>query len=178
MSQNTDLVRKSFKVWESPSKFEEVLQSLRGPVNISLNHYSALVRVPTVSLSGPRLQTLIGIWRPVNIQLLTLMLNCGTGCVWALCVYNLDLSEYYFFLETFCFLSFQTWRPISATMNVNTLHSLCLSFVRFTTWQDSRCFLPATTKLWHVLPARLLNSNSFRSLKMVTISFFLLDSHR
>ena len=58
------------------------------------------------------------------------------------------------------------FRPRRVTRGSLSINSLSVSPMRFHTSQYSRCFVPATTKLWNELPSMIVECRGYRAAKI------------
>ena len=62
-------------------------------------------------------------------------------------------------------------RPRRVTRGSLSINSLSFSPMRFHTSQYSRCFIPATTKLWNELPSMIVEATELQKFKIGTNAF-------
>ena len=65
------------------------------------------------------------------------------------------------------------FRPRRVTRGSSSISSLSLSPMRFHTSQYSRCFIPATTKLWNELPSMIVEATELQKFKIGANAFLL-----
>ena len=65
------------------------------------------------------------------------------------------------------------FRPRRVTRGSLSINSLSFSPMRFHTSQYSRCFIPATTKLWNKLPSMIVEATELQKFKIGANAFLL-----
>ena len=65
------------------------------------------------------------------------------------------------------------FRPRRVTRGSLSINSLSFSPMRFHTSQYSRCFIPATTKLWNELPSMIVEATELQKSKIGANAFLL-----
>ena len=65
------------------------------------------------------------------------------------------------------------YQPIRVTRNSESLNSLAFNIDRVSTSQFSRCFFPATCKLWNKLPTEIVTSPTVDRFKRLVNSYLL-----
>ena len=65
------------------------------------------------------------------------------------------------------------FRPRRVTRGSLSINSLSFSPMRFHTSQYSRCFIPATTKLWNELPSMIVEATELQKFKIGANAFLL-----
>ena len=65
------------------------------------------------------------------------------------------------------------FRPRRVTRGSLSINSLSFSPMRFHTSQYSRCFIPATTKLWNELPSKIVEATELQKFKIGANAFLL-----
>ena len=65
------------------------------------------------------------------------------------------------------------FRPRRVTRGSLSINSLSFSLMRFHTFQYSRCFIPATTKLWNELPSMTVEATELQKFKLGANAFLL-----
>ena len=65
------------------------------------------------------------------------------------------------------------FRPRRVTRSSLSINSLSFSLMRFHTFQYSRCFIPATTKLWNELPSMTVEATELQKFKLGANAFLL-----
>ena len=65
------------------------------------------------------------------------------------------------------------FRPRRVTRGSSSINSLSFSPMRFHTSQYSRCFIPATTKLWNELPSMIVKAEELQKFKLGANAFLL-----
>ena len=68
------------------------------------------------------------------------------------------------------------FQPVRVTRNAVNSHSCCFSAVRCNTVQHSRCFIPASTRLWNDLPGAVVECLDLQKFK-VDANKFLVGRH-
>ena len=64
-------------------------------------------------------------------------------------------------------------RPMRVTRGSLSINSLSFALMRFQTSQYSRCFIPATTKLWNELPSMIVEATKLQKFKLGAKAFLL-----
>ena len=65
------------------------------------------------------------------------------------------------------------FHPRIVTRGSLSINSLSFSPMRFHTSQYSRCFIPATTKLWNELPSMIVEATELQKFKIGANAFLL-----
>ena len=65
------------------------------------------------------------------------------------------------------------FRPRRVTRGSLSINSLSFSPMRFHTSQYSRCFIPATTKLWNELPSMIVEATELQKFKIGANTFLI-----
>ena len=100
---------------------------------------------------------------------------------------NLTISFFFFFFSSLCmpYKIFHNpshplhselpnlFRPRRVTRGSLSISSLSSSPMRFHTSQYSRCFIPATTKLWNELPSMIVEATELQIFKIGANAFLL-----
>ena len=129
----------------------------------------------TISKALCSLAQEIVLWTKVHFVILSARCILGkkTGLADKLSCPDLVLSTEGSILPRVFVAICEVFHPRRVTRGSLSINSLSFSPMRFHTSQYSRCFIPATTKLWNELPSMIVETTELQKFKIVANAFLL-----